>query len=51
MRYTVTVEEDEHGELVLPLPQEMLDHLGWQEGDILKWIEREPGTWEIQKKN
>lgn len=33
--WTVTVEEDEEGNLVLPLPQEMIDELGWLTDDIL----------------
>ena len=49
--WTVTVEEaeDGSGDLVLPLPQEMLDEVGWMTGDNLKWIDREDGTWEIRK--
>lgn len=49
--WTVTVEEaeDGSGDLVMPLPQEMLDEVGWMTGDNLKWIDREDGTWEIRK--
>ena len=36
-KYTVRVEEDtETGDLILPLPQELLDNVGWQTGDTLK---------------
>jgi hypothetical protein len=33
--WTVIVEEDEDGNCVLPLPQEMIDELGWLTGDVL----------------
>jgi len=40
--YTVTVEEDpETGDLILPFPDDMLDELGWQEGDTLEWLEED----------
>ena len=48
--WTVTVEEDdETGDLILPLPQEMLDLQGWTEGDTLEWIDNKDGTWSLQK--
>ena len=51
--WTVTVEEaeDGSGDLVLPLPQEMLDLQGWKEGDTLNWIDNKDGTWSIAKKD
>ena len=33
--WTVEVEEDVEGNAVLPLPQEMIDELGWLTGDVL----------------
>lgn len=49
-QWTVTVEEDpETGDIVLPLPQDMLDQVGWVEGDTLDWIDNKDGTWSIQK--
>lgn len=50
MRYTVNVQEDENGELILPLPDELLKEAGWKEGDTLKWNENEDGTFSITKK-
>jgi hypothetical protein len=35
--FTITLEEDEEGNLVLPFPEELLDALGWGEGDILEF--------------
>jgi len=49
--WTVTVEEaeDGSGDLVLPLPQEMLDLQGWREGDTLDWKDNEDGSWTLSK--
>jgi hypothetical protein len=46
----VTVEEDpETGELVLPLPADMLTMQGWVDGDTLEWKEGENGEWFLSK--
>lgn len=38
----VRLEEDpETGDLILPFPDDMLDELGWQEGDTLEWLEED----------
>jgi len=49
--WTVTVEEadDGSGDLVLPLPQELLDLQGWKEGDTLEWNDEGNGAWSIKK--
>lgn len=47
--YTATVEEDENGDAIIPLPQEMLDELGWKEGDTLDWKANEDGSFSITK--
>ena len=36
-RFTVTLEEDEFGELMLPIPEEVLEDLGWVVGDELEY--------------
>lgn len=48
LRWTVTVLEDGE-DLVLPLPVEMLETLGWDTGDKLKWALGEDGTWTLRK--
>lgn len=35
--YILEVEEDENGELYITFPEEVIEELGWQEGDILNW--------------
>ena len=46
--YTVTLEED-GDECILPLPDEILDELDWQEGDVLEWIINDDNTITIRK--
>ena len=49
-RWTVTVEEDpETGELILPLPADMLTMQGWVDGDTLEWNDNADGTWSLSK--
>ena len=39
-RYIVRLEEDpDTGELILPIPDELLVQVGWDEGDELIWEE------------
>ena len=48
--WEVIIEEDpETGDAILPLPQEMLDEVGWKSGDNLNWIDRGDGSWTIRK--
>jgi len=49
--WTVTVEEadDGSGDVVLLLPQELLDLQGWKEGDTLEWTDNKDGSWSITK--
>lgn len=36
MTYTAYVQQD-GDDLILPLPDELLNQLGWKEGDVLLW--------------
>lgn len=49
--WTVTLEEadDGSGDMVMPLPQDLLDGAGWKEGDLLEWIDNNDGTWSLKK--
>lgn len=35
--YIVEVQEDDQENLFIQFPEELIDELGWQEGDILNW--------------
>jgi hypothetical protein len=49
-RWTVTIEEDPvTGDLILPLPQELLDLQGWVEGDALDCKDNGDGSWSLTK--
>ena len=48
--WTVSVEEDpETGDLILPLPPDLLEEAGWKEGDSLNWIDQKDGSWQLKK--
>lgn len=50
--WTVTVEEDpdDPENLVLPLPEGLLEKMGWKEGDTLDWVDNKDGTYTLAKK-
>lgn len=41
----ITQEDPETGEVILPIPPELLSRLGWKEGDQLEWKQAENGSW------
>jgi hypothetical protein len=41
--------EDGSGDIVMPLPQDLLDSAGWKEGDILEWKDLGDGSWSLTK--
>lgn len=50
--WTVRVEEDEQtGDLILPLNDEILEECGLKVGDGIKWVDRGNGSWAIEKVN
>jgi len=51
LTYTVRVEEDpETGDLILPLPTELLNQMGWDFGDTLIWDDNHDGSFTLSKK-
>jgi hypothetical protein len=49
-KHTVKLEEDENGDLVLPLSDELLKELDWKEGDNLNWKDNNDGSFTLTKK-
>ena len=45
MRTTLKIDDDG----VLTFPDEMIEELGWKEGDILAWIDNKDGSWSLIK--
>lgn len=48
-RYTIPVEEDEHGDCFITLPDELLDEAGWVCGDELEYTEEWDGSFILRK--
>ena len=48
--WIITIEEDENGELYLPLNQDILDLTKWKEGDIIEWSDNKDGSWTMKLK-
>lgn len=50
IRYEVITQEDpETGDLIIPLPPQMLSQLGWKEGDEIKFDVGQDGKIYIKK--
>ena len=50
MTWTAYVQQD-GDDLILPLPDELMDQMGWKTGEILVWeIDEESGTITLRKK-
>lgn len=47
MRTTLTIDDDG----ILTIPDEMLESLGWKEGDMLEWIDNNDGSFSLVKPN
>ena len=47
--FTIEVEADSDGELLLEFPDELMDAVNWQPGDTITWIDNEDGTWTLTK--
>ena len=51
VRYEVIVQEDpDSDDLILPIPQVLLDQLGWKEGDDIEFVV-EDNHWYLKKVN
>jgi hypothetical protein len=35
--YIIEIQEDQNGELFIEFPDEIIEELGWEDGDILSW--------------
>ena len=50
-RYEVITQEDpETGDLIIPLPPELLKQLGWNEGDEISFDMDDKGRYVLKKK-
>lgn len=50
IRYEVIAQEDEQsGDLLLPIPPALLEKLGWKEGDDIEFSVNKDGSWFLKK--
>lgn len=49
MKTTWIRKVDDDGFLIIP--EDILESTGWKEGDVLEWINREDGSFELRKTN
>lgn len=49
-QWSVTVQEDEDGELFITLPTELLNQMGWDFGDEIEWEPLCKGHFSLKKK-
>ena len=50
VRYEVIVQEDpDSDDLILPIPQVLLDQLGWKEGDDIEFNLDDDGRWILKR--
>ena len=47
--YSITIQENETGELYLTLPDEVLKKLGWAEGTQIDWVDNKDSSWTLKK--
>lgn len=48
--WTIEVDHDpETGDLILPLPEEALELVGWKFFDTIKWTSNDDGSWTLTK--
>lgn len=45
----VTIEQDENGDLILPISHKICRELGWKIGDTLRWQDNLDGSFTITK--
>ncbi len=48
-KYTIKLEEDGYGNLIIPFTAELLEEVGWKEGDTLQWTDNKDGSFMITK--
>ena len=48
--YTVEVKETPEGEQFIDLPEEIINSLGWKEGDNIEWSTESDGSYSLSKK-
>ena len=50
MTETIDVQEDDEGNQFIQFPPQMLEQMGWTEGDTIVWTNNGNGSWTLTKK-
>jgi bifunctional DNA-binding transcriptional regulator/antitoxin component of YhaV-PrlF toxin-antitoxin module len=49
--WSIPVQEDKNGDAFIEFPPELIEQVGWKEGDRLKWTEQKDGSFVLEKKD
>jgi len=44
------IEDEDTGDLILPIGDELMEEIGWEVGDTLDWVDNKDGSFTIMKK-
>ena len=50
MTEVIEVQEDDQGNQFIQFPPDMLEQMGWKEGDTIEWTDNSDGSWTLNKK-
>ncbi len=48
--WSLEVQKLEDGDQYIEFPKELMDEVGWEDGDILEWTPNDDGSWTLKKK-
>lgn len=51
MKYIVTTQKLDNGDTYIELPDDVLEELEWQEGDVIEWVSADDGSYSLKKVN
>ena len=47
--WTLDVKEDENGEQLIELPEDLLKETGWSEGTQIEWVDNKDGSFTMKE--
>ena len=47
--WTLEVQKLEDGDQYIEFPKELMEEVGWEDGDVLEWIDNGNGSWTLKK--
>ena len=47
--WTLEVQKLEDGDQYIEFPKELMEEVGWEDGDVLKWVDNGDGSWTLKK--